>query len=397
MTIKMNKKIAVLLALTFFAGFATAQTSVNLDIEKVNMEPVPLQTSEYADIWLEVTNEGDTEAEDVSLEFIGDYPFSVDPGDRKSWDVGRLIPGEEYLMHLQTRVDENAVQGSNNLEFRTNSSTGVSVTHSVPVEVRSDNDLLSISNVDFPETVASGSSNQMTFSVENLADGQIKNVEVKLDLSKVPVATSSTTSRAITKIESDSTTEASFNLNVDESAENGVHKIPVSLTYENEAGTEFTRETTVGAVIGGQPDLQAGLNGVETKLTPGSTETVTIRLVNQGRGSADFVELNMKESENFDVLSPNSVYLGSMDADDYQTADFQIHVDSEAENISAPVKVSYSDAKGEESLNQEVEIPVYTQSQLQNYGLANSGSSLPLILVLALVGAGVYYWRKKRS
>ncbi|WP_414837275.1 COG1361 S-layer family protein [Candidatus Nanosalina sp. VS9-1] len=393
----MNRKNFVLIALVLLTGFATAQTSVNLDVDKVNMEPVPLQTSEYADIWLEVTNDGDTEAEDVELEFTENYPFSVDRGDRKSWDVGTLVPGEEYLVHLQTRVDENAVQGVNEIEFRTTSSSGISVTHSVPVEVRSDNDLLTISDVEFPATVAPGSDEEMTFSINNLADGQIKNIEVKLDLSNVPIATSGTTSQAVTKLESDSSTEASFELNIDESAENSVHKIPVSMTYENEAGTEFTRETTVGAVIGGQPDLKAGLNGVESELTPGSTGTVTIRLVNQGRGSADFVELNIEDSEEFEVLSPNSVYLGSMDADDYQTADFQIHVSSEAENISAPVQISYSDAAGEESLTQSVEIPVYTQSQLQSYGLASSGSPLPLIIVIVLIGGGVYYWRKKRS
>lgn len=392
----MRKIFTIILALTLFTTLSTSQKSVQLDVKKVNMEPVPLQTSEYADVWLEVVNKGDTEAENVDLFFQENYPFSVDPGEQKHWDIGEIVPGEEYMIHLQTRVDENAIQGENHLEFTTRSGAeNISISHKVPVEVRSDSDMLSVSDVDFPENVAPGASESMDLRLENLADGQIKNIEVKMDLSEVPIASSGTTSQAVTAIEKSSTESVSFNLNIGETAENGVYKIPITVSYENEAGTEFTRETTVGVVVGGESDLQAGLNGVETELTPGATGTVTFRLVNRGRGSADFVKLNLEDTESFEVLSPNSVYLGDMDSDDYQTADFQIHVSSDAENVSAPVEVSYKDIDGERTSTQMVEVPVYTQNQLEKYGMASGGSSLPLVVVVILIAGGVYYWRKR--
>lgn len=392
----MRKIFTIILALTLFTTLATSQKSVQLDVKKVNMEPVPLQTSEYADVWLEVVNKGDTEAENVDLFFQENYPFSVDPGEQKHWDIGEIVPGEEYMIHLQTRVDENAIQGENQLRFTTRSGAeNISISHKVPVEVRSDSDMLSVSDVEFPENVAPGASESMDLRLENLADGQIKNIEVKMDLSEVPIASSGTTSQAVTAIEKSSTESVSFNLNIGETAENGVYKIPITVSYENEAGTEFTRETTVGVVVGGESDLQAGLNGVETELTPGATGTVTFRLVNRGRGSADFVKLNLEDTESFEVLSPNSVYLGDMDSDDYQTADFQIHVSSDAENVSAPVEVSYKDIDGERTSTQMVEVPVYTQNQLEKYGMASGGSSLPLVVVVILIAGGVYYWRKR--
>ena len=392
----MRKIFTIILALTLFTTLATSQKSVQLDVKKVNMEPVPLQTSEYADVWLEVVNKGDTEAENVDLFFQENYPFSVDPGEQKHWDIGEIVPGEEYMIHLQTRVDENAIQGENHLEFTTRSGAeNISISHKVPVEVRSDSDMLSVSDVDFPENVAPGASESMDLRLENLADGQIKNIEVKMDLSEVPIASSGTTSQAVTAIEKSSTESVSFNLNIDETAENGVYKIPITVSYENEAGTEFTRETTVGVVVGGESDLQAGLNSVETELTPGATGTVTFRLVNRGRGSADFVKLNLEDTESFEVLSPNSVYLGDMDSDDYQTADFRIHVSSDAENVSAPVEVSYKDVDGERTSTQMVDVPVYTQNQLKKYGMASGGSSLPLVVVVILIAGGVYYWRKR--
>ncbi|MFB6241247.1 MAG: COG1361 S-layer family protein [Candidatus Nanosalina sp.] len=392
----MKKLATALLALTLLSGAATAQKSVQLEVKKVNMEPVPLQTSEYADVWLEVVNKGSTAAQDAEINFTENYPFSVDPGEQTHWNLGELVPGEEYMIHLQTRVDENAVQGENNLKFRI-SSGGVSFTQKVPVEVRSDSDLLAISEVEFPQNVAPGTSKRINLTLENLADGQVKNIEVKLDLSKVPVATSGTTSRAVTKITSDASSEVSFQLNVDESAENGVYRVPVTLEYENEAGTTFTRETTVGVVVGGEPQLEAGLNSVENRMTPGSTGTVTFRLVNKGRGSADFVEFSVPESEKYQVLSPSSVYMGGMDPDDYQTAEYQIHVSSDTEQLSIPVEITYQTPRGEKTITQKVKLPVYTSQELKSYGLVSGGSPLPIIVVILVLAGGVYYWRRRKS
>jgi hypothetical protein len=393
----MKKTTTLLLTLALFSGLAASQNSVSLEVDKVKVEPTPLKTSEYADVWVEVTNNGNTDAEDLELEYVDSYPFSADPGEKTSWEVGRLVPGEEHVRHIQIRVDKNAVQGTNQLKFRTTSDTGVSVTHEIPVEVRSDNDILAVSEVDFPENVAPGSENEMSITFENLADGQLKNIEADLDFTDIPVAASESASRVVTSVSSDESRSVSFSLDVDEAAENGVYKVPVDISYENEAGNEFTRETTIGVVVGGSPQLEAGLNSVENELTPGSTSTVTVRLVNRGRGTADFVKMDFEDSEDFKVLSPGSVYLGDMDPDDYQTADVRLHVSQDAENISLPVEISYRGVSGENVDTQNVDVPVYTSEQLQRYGLASGGSPLPLVVVLVLVVGGVYYWRRRRN
>jgi hypothetical protein len=393
----MKKTTTLLLTLALFSGLAASQNSVSLEVDKVKVEPTPLKTSEYADVWVEVTNDGSTDAEGVELDYVDSYPFSADPGEKTSWEVGRLVPGEEHVRHIQVRVDKNAVQGTNQLKFRTISDTGVSVTQEIPVEVRSDNDILAVSEVDFPENVAPGSENEMSITLENLADGQLKNIEADLDLTDIPVAASESASRVVTSVPSDESRSVSFSLDVDEAAENGVYKVPVDISYENEAGNEFSRETTIGVVVGGSPQLEAGLNSVENELTPGSTSTVTVRLVNRGRGTADFVKMDVEDSEDFKVLSPGSVYLGDMDPDDYQTADVRLHVSQDAENISLPVDISYRGVTGENVDTQNVYVPVYTSEQLQRYGLASGGSPLPFVVVLVLVVGGVYYWRRRRK
>ncbi|MFB6100835.1 MAG: COG1361 S-layer family protein [Candidatus Nanohalobium sp.] len=396
------KRITLFTALMVFTAFAASQTTSNIEINLENSEPTPLQTSEYADLWLEVENTGNAEAQNLDLSFLENYPFSVEGGDRKNWSINSLQPGETYQIHLQARVDENAVQGNNTLNFRVDTS-GISYVEKVPVEVRSDRNVLAVKDIEFPGKVAPGTSAQMKLELENLADSQLKNIEVSLDVSgqNLPVATSDSSTKNIEAVSAGESVSVNYTLNIDESAENGVYKLPITISFENEAGTEFEQSTTTGVNVGGEPRLDVGLS-TEEALT-GGTREITFRLVNRGHGAADFVSLELQENDNVEVIGSNKVYIGSMDPDDFQNASFKVNVNAEQESVNVdevkfPVQVTYSDSGGQQVETQKVSAELYTQKDLQKYGLGTGGSPLPLIVVaLLLVGGGVYYWRRKRK
>lgn len=391
-----TKTLALTVSLLMLTGIAAAQSSNQIEITKKTLEPTPLQSSEYADIWLEVSNTGSTAANDVEIEFLENYPFSVDPGDKTSWSLGELVPGESGQIHLEAKVDENAVHGENMLEFKTTvGSENIELEKKVPVEVRTDSSILSISNVDFQEKVAPGASETMTVTLENMADSQIKNIEAKLGSEQVPAAASDSNIANLRKIEPGKSRNVSFQLNIDESAENGVFKLPLTLEYENEAGTSFSVDSTTALVVGGEPDLQLGVNDAGT-LTSGSTGTVTLRLINSGEGSADFVDLEVQESDSYELLSSSSEYIGEMDPDDYQTIELRLHVSEDAENLQIPVEIGYK-SDSQKSETQTVDVKLYTSQELERYGLTSSGSIMPLIVVVLLAVGGIYYWRKRRE
>lgn len=395
------KHLTLLTALLLFTTFTAAQTSSNIDIELKNTEPTPLQTSEYADVWLEVRNTGSSEADNLEISFNENYPFSVERGDRKNWSIPELIPGDTYQLHLQTRVDNNAVQGNNTLNFDVET-PGVGFEEKVPVEVRSDRNVLSVSQIEFPEKTAPGSTNQMQLELENLASGQLKNIQVSLDTSSenLPLATSGSSQKNLASIDAGDTETLNYSLSIDESAENSVYKLPIQISFENEAGTSFEQQTTTGINVGGEPRLDVGLN-TEDAITEGTRE-LTFRLVNKGHGSADFVSMELQENDNVEVIGSNDVYIGSMDADDFQTASFRVHISAEQESvivneIELPVELSYSDQSGDQVETQDVTTELYTQQDLQRYGLTSGGSILPIVMIaLLVIGGGVYYWRRRR-
>jgi hypothetical protein len=396
------KRIALIAAFAILVSIAGARPTTNIEADLKKTEPTPLQTSEYADVWIEVTNSGSAAAEDVNVNFLENYPFSVDRGEKQNWSLRELVPGEEYQIHLQTRVDENAVQGENQLKFELENS-GFSVVEKVPVEIRSDRNVLSVQEIRFPEKVAPGTSSQMSLKLENLADSQLKNIQVNLDVSgdSLPFATSDSANKNLEAVEPGESEWLNYTLNVDESAENSVYKLPIDISFENEAGTEFEQSTTTGVNVGGKPSIEAELN-TEDALTEGTRE-ITLRLVNKGHGSADFVSLEMQENDNLEVIGSNSVYIGSMDPDDFQTASFRVHVTAEQESVEVnqiqlPVKVSYSDQDGDQVETQQIEAEIYTQQDLQRYGLGSGGSLLPFVVILVVLGgAGLYYWRRRKK
>lgn len=391
-----KNKIAVLTAfLIASTAFAAAQSSVNLDVQKIKTEPVPLQTSEYADVWVKLTNTGSTATDNAKLYFRETYPFSTDPGEKTSWNLGKIVPGEEYHVHFQVKVDENAVQGKNTLKFVTRSG-GTNITEKVPVEVRSDNNILSVENVEFPDKVAPGSSSEMRIVLRNHADAQLKNIQATIKTSKLPVTASDTTTKTVEKIEPGKKEAITYNINVDQNAENGAYSLPIALEYENEVGNTFTTETETGVIIGGKPELNVGINQMEL-LKPGQRNTISLRIVNRGFGDASFVQLLINETENFELLSPRSTYLGNMKSDDYQTAEYNLFVDNDAESLRIPVTLDYRTSRGEQIDTEKLDLKLYNPSEISRFTPGSGGSPIFLVILLLLVAAGVYYWRRRKK
>ena len=395
----MRKHLILITAAVFFATFTAAQgSSVNLETELVTKEPTPLQAGEYANVWIEIQNTGSAEARDVELEFKENYPFKIEEGERKSWSFDSLERGESRQVRAQVRVDQKAVQGENKLKLRTETRQGVGLTHEIPVEVRVDDTSLIVNGIDFPERVPPGSTHTMDIELENLANGYFRNIDVNANIEDEDLTTIGSSRERVSLIDPLSTETVSFDINVDEDADNGVYRVPLDFRYQNEVGDEIEVTQTTGLVVGGQPTLDVGIEETDIR-TAGVRDTVTFNIINKGDGQASFVDFHLEESEDYDVISENSEYLGSMISDDYQTAEFEVYVEDGIETLEFPVTLEYQNEQGERT-NQTVNVErrLFTSDELDRYGLSDRGSNIAVIaVVLVLLVGGVYYWRKRKS
>lgn len=393
----MKRLALTLTVLILLSGFATAQNVSNdsITVQKMTTEPSPLQIGQYADVRFKVTNNMGEDFENVSINFQEEYPFTVDPDNRQSWGIASFEDGDSYDFRMQVRVDPNAVQREEDLRFQVD--TGSSVTNArLPVELRADDDGLVISQIEFPDQIGSGTASEMNVTLENTANAHFRNIELGVNPGEqTPVVVSGTSSQRVSSIAPDQTQTLSYRLNVDESAENGVYSIPLSLNYENEAGASLSRSASTGIVVGGQPNIEVGMNNDEN-INAGSTGEVNLRFVNRGEGTAKFVKVNVQESENYTIRSGESVYLGDMQSDDYQTAQTTVYTESGTDSITLPVEVTYQENGQEQTITENVNVNILTSEERQMYGGSSGSPVLPIVVILLIAAAGIYYWRKKR-
>ena len=65
-----------------------------------------------------------------------------------------------------------------------------------------------------------------------------------------------------------------------------------------------------------------------------------------------FLNVKLDKAEGYKVLSPYEVYIGNIDSDDYETADFKINVDKASkEKVILPLTIEYNDANNQEYTN----------------------------------------------
>lgn len=395
----MMKKIAVLAVLFALVPFAGAASAPDLRVNLVNSEPVPLQTGEYADLWLEVVNEHDVDAENVTVQFAPEYPFSVDAGQDTRFEFQTVTQFNEHLFHIQMKVDENAVAGNETMKFYVTSEETANTTRYVPVQIRTDDAAVAVEEVAFPDRVGPGTTNAMTLTLRNLADSHLKNLDVALDLSSkdLPFAASGTTGRRVESVAPNGTFQLTYDLQVDEGASNGVYKVPIDIAYENEAGTRFTQTEMTGVRVGGASELEVGVEE-RSLMAAGSSGDVTLRIVNRGEGTARFVSLSIPSGGDLEVLSRREVYLGDMEADDYQTATFEIYAPPDADSLDIPVRIDYKDVEGEPQASaRNVSVALYSGDELSRYGLAGGSNPLVAVAVVAVLAVGGYLvWRRRR-
>lgn len=355
-----------------------------------------MQIGQYADVRFKVTNLRPDGYENVTVSFEENYPFSVDSDNEKRWRIASLESGDSYEFRMQVRVDPNALQGQEEMEFKV--STGqITRKYEIPVQIKADDDGLVIDNVEFPEEIGAGTSSVMNITLRNTANAYFRNIELGVTPSATtPVVVSGTSTRRVSRMAPENSKTLHYKLNVGESAENGVYSIPLHLEYENEAGTTLTRKASTGIVIGGKPRIEVGLNG-DGEIKAGMTGAVNFRFVNRGKGTAKFVKVNVEESKNYTIRSGSSVYLGDMNPDDYQTAETTLYTEPGTDSITVPVEVVYRENGVEKKMETSVEVNVLTPQEIRKYGLGGGSPLLPAVVITLVLAAGIYYWRRKKQ
>ena len=93
-----------------------------VEVSLLNQDPYPAQLNNYVELVFKVENKGRVDVQDVMIEILPQYPFSLDSGVSAVKEIGSLTLvqyGEKAVfVKYKLRVDKDAIDGENAIKIR---------------------------------------------------------------------------------------------------------------------------------------------------------------------------------------------------------------------------------------------------------------------------------------
>ena len=177
-----------------------------------------------------------------------------------------------------------------------------------------------------------------------------------------------------------------YNMKTTEDAQPGIHIIKARLSYGEEGYSMMKNYEITFKVIGEKAELSiASLKTNPVLPTEGETVELTLRIENTGDGTAKSV--SVYADHEFQGLKQS--FLGALDSDEDGPAVLTFIVDKAGE-FEIPVTISYKDDFGDNEIKTMMEISVLEKK-------SNAGVIIFVILILAVIGWGIYYFIKTKK
>lgn len=308
-----------------------------------------------------------------------------------SKNVGHVFTGESWTTPFKVKVSENAVATSYKLTFQliyaTESGTEGSIARAYDFN-------LPVKGVvkfklDSESELGIGSQGKVTLMLTNVGGGNARHVSVTMNASS-PFTVLESSEAYLGDFTGSESGNASFGVSVLSSAENGAHSLPVTIKYIDSSGVEQTIKKEVGVLVEGKPEVSVKLEEADA-LSPGSTGTVTVTIVNEGLVDAKFLSIKLLPNSDYTVSSVNDVYVGSLSSDDFESEEFEVVIkkDVTADEIPLYLQVNYKAKNSDkiETLNETLKLKISSTT-----GDATGGTLSTVFSVLfGLVGLVVLY------
>lgn len=428
----------IILATTVSAQ--TASSSPKIGISLVNQIPDPAGPGETVDIRFKIENIGGANAQNVDIRLPDRFPFTVvEPtnGVKSIGSIGPTQTGDSgVIVKFTVKINENAAEGSEIVspEYRMDEGAWASA-EDFSISIESQDAIIYVSDVrSNPERLIPGQSGELEVSIVNLADSRLKDVRLTLNDLDAFTPLGTTNQKIIKSMNAGESGVVTFNLLTDADAEVKVHKAGLDIEYLDEVGNSYKTNFTIGLVVDKAPEYLLNLEDTEV-YTKNSNGEVVVSISNIGPANIKFLTIEMVPNGDYTIVSPLSVYVGNLESDDFETAEFSIRTrDIDSEKTMLNFRLTYKDDFNQEIID-DVQLPlkIYSSSEARSLGLIQSNvnpvgiffsfglqiiilvfvifmlvdlsknpmprykKALWIVLILTILGAVLYYFMARRK
>jgi len=414
---------AILFLICAFAVYAVEYESPLIKVTLLNQDPTPARAGDTAELRLRVENTGGGTVENLELEVVQNYPFTVidSPPLQNLGTLYAYQTGKNYInTQYKLKIDKDAVKGKHELKvrYRYDDQEWISVSFNIDVTSK---EFAQIIYVDKAK-IEPGKETEMKFTITNIGNAPLQNMVFswsEADGVILPVFSDDT--KYIKYLDVGDSTELKYTVMADVNAQPGLYQLDLNLKYESLTNTTSTViKTKAGVFVGGETDF-------DVAFSQSSQGQTSLSVANTGNNPAQSVSVRIPEQPNFRVAGSNSAIIGNLDKGDYTVVSFQItqstgnftgvnrqrqsSQNSQALNLqnltsarsnNLRVVIDYTDTTGERrSIEKNVEIQFRPDAASQTSANVRANSQTSIfsswifyIILIAVAGAG-WYFRKK--
>lgn len=404
----------ITLFILLFLGISSVSAAAVLNVVLSNQNPDPVSPGNFVFLNVKVSNIGSDDINNAKLEFVENSNFKLAQGEKSLKEIG-IIPaysaGESsssfYIGKYKVYVEPKTPQGLNTIKVKVKTPSN-NYEYEFDVLVQEANPTLTISDLKVDE-IEAGSSGNLDITLENSNSAVLNDIVLTLNLNDVEgkILTTKTGSNQLVlgNLNSNEKKNAKFELVVNPQASAQPILLPITISYEDSLGNKYTQDLSASIKVDSIPQISFNLDSQDI-YTTGSGK-ITFAIANPGTSTVKGVQVEILDSEDYELISGDYQYVGNLNPDDFQTIQSEIYIKN-SNSATLKVKLSYSDSynnKKEEMLN--IPLKIYTKEELKQLGLSgatNSASSatsyvvwLLIVVIIFFVGRRFGYKKGKKS
>lgn len=323
----MKKNIMIfLLSILFLNTILAANTNfdtVNLTANTYNYSPVPVTSGDEFELWIQLTNNSNTTAENVTYILEEKFPFKISEFDNKEYTI-TLAPYQTTIIKYKLTTDISAVNGTYELEFKfKHGNNTIYNVKKYSIDVSKDTSVLDIIEAKISD-VSIGSEGSIELVLKNLSTQNIKDVFITLDNSLGDYITVlDLKTKYFDKVTSLEKTNIKYRINVSKEITQNSYNLPITIKYKDAKG-EHTLTKNLGVKINDEPKIIFNLISLgqnkNNKLYSENKEKINFEIYNVGNIDAEgvYVEMTSTITENLPKY-----FVGSIEKDNYDSIDLE--------------------------------------------------------------------------
>ncbi|MFA7709286.1 MAG: hypothetical protein WCX82_04085 [archaeon] len=338
---------SILLLNGIFGATNSNYDSMNLVADTYNYSPVPVVPGEEFELWIQLTNNSNFEADNVTYFLDTKYPFQVSDFNNTELVLAKLAPYQTTIIKYKLTADIKTLDGTYEIDFKFR--PGLTQTYNVKkysIDVASDTSVLEVISTNLSD-MSIGSDGNLELTIKNLSSKNVRDVFITLeDATGDFISVLDLKTRYFTSINAGEELKVNYKLNVAKTITQNSYALPLTIKFTNSAGIQtITRD--IGVKINDNPKLVLNLTIVgensNNKIYTNNKEKIEMEIYNVGNIDAESVYAEMTSAITND--SPK-YFVGSIEKDNYDSIvlEFNTKADVKPGNYPVQVIVHYKDA-----------------------------------------------------